>query len=839
MCFSRENKRLTISRLPHILSIKGVIGPLFCFFDRGVRKMNKDIRWFSEARATDVPFVGGKGASLGEMYSELSGEAGVPVPNGFSLMADAFCRYLQENGLVERISALLEDFHSKSFDQKLLEKTGNKIRGLVKNGIMPKDMEREILENYRKLCPNGEPIAVRSSATAEDKAEASFAGQHDSFMNVSGDESVMEAAKKCYASLFNDRAIQYRTDKGFASFDIAMAVVFQRMVRAGVDSGASGVMFTLDPNSGHENFIAIDSVWGYGDVIVQGQANPDKFFVSKNPKHAVVRKILGNKHHKEVDAHGRRESTKIIETTEEERSSYALSDEDVLVLSGYAAKIEAHYKVPMDIEWAKDGVTGEIFIVQARPETVESRKKGLIKEIYERVFSEEAPRVLVFGDPVGSKVGKGPVHIILDPDEMHSFKKGEVLVTNMTTPDWEPIMKIASAIITNLGGKTCHAAILSREFGVPAVVGCDTATEDLLNGQFVTASCAEGDKGLVYNGDIPFKKREIDMSDMELPKQTKLMLNLGNPEKAIAYAAQYSKMLAGVGLTRLEHALLAVIGIHPQAILNYAVLPDAVRRRIDERIKGHESPREFFVSELARAIATIAAAMYPRPVIVRTTDLKTNEFRGMIGGELYEKEEANPMIGFRGAVRYLSESYAPCFAMECEAIIRARTAMGLSNIEVMIPFIRTPENARDIIELLALNSLDRKTDPALRIIGMCELPSNIFLADEFLAYFDGFSIGSNDLTQLVFGLDRDAKTKGSSGINETHKAVRIAMQIAIDTCTSNGKYIGVCGEGSSNYPELAEFFVKHGASSVSVQHDRILDTIPLIVAAEKKFGLWS
>jgi pyruvate,water dikinase len=803
------------------------------------------IRRFSEIDRNDVPIVGGKCASLGEMFKNLSGEAGVPVPNGSSTTADMFRRFLQENNLIEPISVLLDDFHKQSFTQKLLEKIGHEIRGMVKNGVMPPYMKREILESYHEFCQNGEPVAVRSSATAEDGALASFAGQHDTFLNVEGDESVIDAVKRCFASIFNDRAIKYRMDVGFGSFDIALAVGLQRMVRSGCYNGAAGVMFTLEPNSGHKNFFVIESVWGYGEGIVAGKTNTDKFLVSKNPKHSLVRQVLGNKTSKVVDAHGKEAQTMTVSTSKKERESFSITDNDVMVLAGYAAKIEAHYSakaghsVPMDIEWAKDGVTGEIFIVQARPETVESRKAGLIKEIYERIFTEEVPRVLLSGNSVGAKVGKGAVHVIRDLKDMDSFQKGDVLVMDMTTPDCEPIMEIASAIITNKGGTTCHAAIISRELDVPAVIGCDSATDDLYDGQFVTVSCAEGDDGFVYEGDVSFKKREIDMAGMEMPRYTKLMLNLGNPGKAIHYAETYGPCIDGIGLARAEHTLTAECGIHPQAILNYETLSKDLQKEIDERIKGYRTPREFYISKLAQSMATMAAAVWPKKVIWRTTDLKTSEFKELIGGRLFEMDEPNPMMGWRGASRYLTPEYAPCFAMECEAIILARTEMGFTNIEVMIPFIRKPEDARDVITLLAANGLDRKTDPTLRIIGMYELPVNAFLADEFLAYFDGFSIGSNDMTQLIFGVDRDAKTKGSSGVNETHRGALVAMKMGIDACIKAGKPCGLCGEAVTNHPELAEFFVQCEISGMSVQHDRILDTIPLIVAAEKKFFVWS
>lgn len=798
----------------------------------------KYIKWFSEGEL-DVSTIGGKGSSLGKMYCELAGEAGVPVPNGFCLTADAFRRYLQFNELVEPIAIILRDFHQQPFTQKLLEKTGNKVRGMVKSDVMPQELKDEILTAYHELCLNGEPVAVRSSATTEDSPEASFAGQHDTFLNTAGDEAVMEATQKCYASLFNDCAINYRIDKGFGTFDIALAVVFQRMVRSGDDNGASGVMFTLAPNSGHRNFIYIDSLWGSGNVSVGGQANSDTYLVSQNPKHAVVRTVLGTKHYKEVNAHdGRGQTTKVIETSKKERNSFSLTENDVLTLAGYGSKIQKHYKnAPMDIEWAKDGVDGKLYIVQARPETVESRKTGLIQEIYERILSEEEPQVIVSGASAGSKVGKGPVRVIRDLKDMHTFKKGEVLVMDMTTPDCEPIMKIASAIITNRGGVTCHAAIVSRELGIPAIVGCDTATEDLTDGQFVTASCAEGEKGFVYGGDVPFRKREIDMSGMELPKRTKLMFNFANPEQAIDCAAKYP-CTDGVGLMRIEHTLLYEVGIHPQAILNYAILPKELQVKINERIKGCGNAREFYISKLSQAMMTIAAAVYPKPVIVRTTDLKTDEFAKLDGGYLYEKEEDNPLVGFRGVERYLDASYAPCFAMECEAIIRARS-MGFSNIWVMLPFIRTPEDACESIELLAANGLDRKTDLTLKIIGMYEIPAMAFLVHAFLQYFDGFSIGSNDLGLLTFGEDRSRKAKRRDGAEVTHRALLVPMKVAIDACVAQGKYVGICGEAVSYDPKLAEFFVENGATSISVQHDRILDTLEFIVAAEKKFGLWS
>jgi pyruvate,water dikinase len=831
-CFNGENKRLTISSLPHILSIKGLLNP-FCFFDRGVKKMNKYIRWFSDIRATDVPLVGGKNASLGEMYSQLDGGAGVPVPNGFAITRAGFDAFLTKNNLALPIIDLVREF---SPEKKNLSEIGNKIRSLIEDGEVPEDLEKEMTSAYRTLSGDTDiGVAVRSSATVEDNPKDSFAGQFETFLNVSGEHALLLYVKKCFASLFTDRGISYRQEKGYDPLNTGLSVGVQKMVRS--DKGASGVMFTLDTESGFRDVIFIQSSYGLGEMVVQGAVNPDTFYVFK-PMGALVRKILGSKKEKMIYAHGRSELTHIAKTSSEERDRFSLAENEVLTLSKYALAIERHYGRPMDIEWAKDGIDGKLYIVQARPETVKSREvSSRIRTQY--VLSKEKRKVIVSGGSVGERIACGTAQVILGPEDMDQFTPGGVLVTDMTDPGWEPIMRKASAIVTNRGGRTCHAAIIARELGIPAVVGCTDATKNISNRQMITVSCAEGEVGYIYDGKVSFVKEEVDVSNLQRPKQTQIMLNVADPTQAFSLAVKYGDLVYGVGLLRLE-LLLNKLGVHPRAITDYGSLKEETRAKIDLLTKGYKSPRDYYVSQIAEGVATIAAAFYPNPVIVRLSDFKTNEYRKLLCGDVYERHEENPMIGFRGASRYPHADFIECFNMECEAIYHVRYGMGLHNIKVMVPFVRTPDEGKRVLELLAQNGLKQeygaKEEFGVQIICMCEIPSNIIRADEFLALFDGFSIGSNDLTQLTLGVDRDSGVMGA-GLDERDPAVLWFMKTAAERCKHAGKYIGICGQAPSDYREITDFLVRCGVDSLSLNPDSVFKMLEVVAKAEKELGL--
>ncbi|MGF6286051.1 pyruvate,water dikinase [Pseudomonas sp. BT76 TE3572] len=766
----------------------------------------------------DVEHVGGKNASLGEMISNLAG-AGVSVPGGFATTAQAYRDFLELSGLNDQIHAALDALDVD--DVNALAKTGAQIRQWIMEAEFPEKLNAEIRTAFATLSA-GNPdmaVAVRSSATAEDLPDASFAGQQETFLNIRGVENVIRAAKEVFASLFNDRAISYRVHQGFDHKLVALSAGVQRMVRS--ETGTAGVMFTLDTESGFRDVVFITGAYGLGETVVQGAVNPDEFYVHKGTlaagRPAILRRNLGSKAIKmiygEVATAGK--SVKTIDVDKADRARFCLSDAEVSELAKQAMIIEKHYKCPMDIEWAKDGDDGKLYIVQARPETVKSRTSA---NVMERYLLKETGTVLVEGRAIGQRIGAGKVRIIKDVSEMDKVQPGDVLVSDMTDPDWEPVMKRASAIVTNRGGRTCHAAIIARELGIPAVVGCGNATQLLKDGQGVTVSCAEGDTGYIFEGELGFdiKKNSVDaMPDLPF----KIMMNVGNPDRAFDFAQLPN---AGVGLARLEFIINRMIGVHPKALLNYDGLPQDIKDSVDKRIAGYDDPVGFYVEKLVEGISTLAAAFTPKKVIVRLSDFKSNEYANLIGGKLYEPEEENPMLGFRGASRYISEAFRDCFELECRAIKRVRNEMGLTNVEIMVPFVRTLGEASQVIDLLAENGLARGEN-GLRIIMMCELPSNAILAEEFLEFFDGFSIGSNDLTQLTLGLDRD------SGIiahlfDERNPAVKKLLANAIQACNKAGKYIGICGQGPSDHPDLAKWLMEQGIESVSLNPDSVLET---------------
>lgn len=766
----------------------------------------------------DVEHVGGKNASLGEMISNLAG-AGVSVPGGFATTAQAYRDFLELSGLNDQIHAALDALDVD--DVNALAKTGAQIRQWIMEAEFPEKLNAEIRTAFATLSA-GNPdmaVAVRSSATAEDLPDASFAGQQETFLNIRGVENVIRAAKEVFASLFNDRAISYRVHQGFDHKLVALSAGVQRMVRS--ETGTAGVMFTLDTESGFRDVVFITGAYGLGETVVQGAVNPDEFYVHKHTlaagRPAILRRNLGSKAIKmiygEVATAGK--SVKTIDVDKADRARFCLSDAEVSELAKQAMIIEKHYECPMDIEWAKDGDDGKLYIVQARPETVKSRTSA---NVMERYLLKETGTVLVEGRAIGQRIGAGKVRIIKDVSEMDKVQPGDVLVSDMTDPDWEPVMKRASAIVTNRGGRTCHAAIIARELGIPAVVGCGNATQLLKDGQGVTVSCAEGDTGYIFEGELGFdiKKNSVDaMPDLPF----KIMMNVGNPDRAFDFAQLPN---AGVGLARLEFIINRMIGVHPKALLNYDGLPQDIKDSVDKRIAGYDDPVGFYVEKLVEGISTLAAAFYPKKVIVRLSDFKSNEYANLIGGKLYEPEEENPMLGFRGASRYISEAFRDCFELECRALKRVRNEMGLTNVEIMVPFVRTLGEASQVVDLLAENGLARG-DNGLRVIMMCELPSNAILAEEFLEFFDGFSIGSNDLTQLTLGLDRD------SGIiahlfDERNPAVKKLLANAIAACNKAGKYIGICGQGPSDHPDLAKWLMEQGIESVSLNPDSVLET---------------
>ncbi|EMB9230553.1 phosphoenolpyruvate synthase [Vibrio harveyi] len=780
--------------------------------------MQKNTLWFNGLSMDDVDKVGGKNASLGEMVSNLA-NVGVSVPNGFATTSYAFNQFLDHEGLDERIHQLLDELDVE--DVEALRKTGATIRQWVLEAPFPADLEQDIRDNYKELTDNHPEIsvAVRSSATAEDLPDASFAGQQETFLNVKGIDAVLEATKHVYASLFNDRAISYRVHQGFNHRGISLSAGIQRMVRS--DKASSGVMFTLDTESGFDQVVFITSSWGLGEMVVQGAVNPDEFYVHKPMLEAgqypIVKKTFGSKQIKMIYSNSQEigKQVEIIDTSVEERNAFSLNDEEIKELAKQAMIIEKHYQRPMDIEWAKDGIDGKLYIVQARPETVCSQSEQNVIERYE--LSNKAD-VLVEGRAIGQRIGKGPVRLVDSLDQMSLVQDGDVLVTDMTDPDWEPVMKKASAIVTNRGGRTCHAAIIARELGIPAIVGCGDATSKLTDGETVTVSCAEGETGYVYQGELHFEVKRSAVDELPL-LPTKVMMNVGNPDRAFDFAQIPNE---GVGLARLEFIINKMIGIHPKALLNFDAQSYELKAEITERIRGYKDPIDFYVSKLTEGIATIASAFWPKRVIVRMSDFKSNEYSNLVGGKGYEPHEENPMLGFRGASRYISPVFEDCFELETQAIKRVRNEMGLKNVEIMIPFVRTPSEAASVIDLLAKFDL-RRGDQGLKVIMMCELPSNAVLADEFLKYFDGFSIGSNDMTQLTLGLDRDSGDVAHL-FDERNPAVKAMLQMAIDAATKAGKYVGICGQGPSDHDDLAEWLMEQGISSVSLNPDTVIDT---------------
>jgi pyruvate, water dikinase len=774
---------------------------------------------FQELRADDVETVGGKNSSLGEMISQLAA-SGVRVPGGFATTAHAFREFLKQGGLDTRIHAALDALNPD--DVRALAATGKQIRDWVVATPLPAALEAAIREHYAKLlAESGGPIsvAVRSSATAEDLPDASFAGQQESYLNVEGVEDVLDRIKHVFASLYNDRAISYRVHKGFVHANVALSAGVQRMVRS--DTGASGVMFSIDTESGFDQVVFITSSYGLGETVVQGAVNPDEFYVHKPMlaagKYPIIRRNIGSKLIKmEFTKPGEPGRVKTVDVPVVDRNRYSLNDNEVIELAKYAQIIEAHYKRPMDIEWGRDGGDGKIYILQARPETVKSQQSAHDVQLRYKLKGEG--KVLVTGRAIGQKIGSGRVRVVREVSEMDTVQPGDVLVADMTDPNWEPVMKRASAIVTNRGGRTCHAAIIARELGIPAVVGSGDATDLLAEGAMVTVSCAEGDEGKIYDGLLETDVEEVKRGAMPaIP--VKIMMNVGNPQLAFDFCQIPNE---GVGLARLEFIINNNIGVHPKAILDYPNVDADLKKAVESVARGHASPRAFFVDKVAEGVATIAAAFWPKPVIVRLSDFKSNEYRKLIGGSRYEPEEENPMLGFRGASRYIAASFAECFAMECEAMKRVRNTMGLTNVELMIPFVRTTKEAAAVVDLLAKHGLKRGQD-GLRVIMMCELPSNALLAEDFLEHFDGFSIGSNDLTQLTLGLDRDSGLV-AEGFDERDPAVKVLLERAISACRAKGKYVGICGQGPSDHPDLAQWLMQQNISSISLNPDTVVQT---------------
>jgi pyruvate,water dikinase len=776
------------------------------------------VAWLKDLRMTDLEQVGGKNASLGEMMSGLAA-AGIRVPGGFATTAQAFREFLSANSLDKRIEECVKKLDTN--DVKALEASGAEIRSRILKASFPVAFEREIRTKYQELTSQTSTetsFAVRSSATAEDLPEASFAGQQETFLNIRGIDNVLEAIRHVFASLYNDRAISYRAHHGFDHAAVALSAAVQQMVRS--DLGASGVTFTLDTESGFRDVVFITSAYGLGELLVQGAVNPDEFYVHKpmleKGRPAIVRRTLGSKLQKMVfgksDKAGK--STRVVDVTEAERNSFSLKDDEVLELARYAVAIERHYGRPMDIEWAKDGADGRIYVLQARPETVKSRTR----DVEERYALKGSSRTLLSGRAIGHKIGSGTVRVVPDASQMARVKKGDVLVTDMTDPNWEPVMKLAAAIVTNRGGRTCHAAIIARELGIPAVVGCGDATSKLKDGQPVTVSCAEGDTGNVFEGLLPFEVSSRERGEMpRIP--VKIAMNVGNPELAFEFAQLPN---AGVGLARLEFIINNEIGVHPRACLEYADLPSTLKKKLDEKSKGYPDARSFYRDKLVEGVATIAAAFWPKPVIVRLSDFKSNEYKKLLGGERYEPDEENPMLGWRGASRYIAPDFRECFEMECAALKKVRDELGLANVELMVPFVRTVSEAKAVLKLLAENGLERGKN-SLKIVMMCELPSNAILAEEFLELFDGFSIGSNDLTQLTLGLDRDSGLVAES-FDERDAAVKAMLAMAIRACRKHGKYVGICGQGPSDHPDLARWLMEQGIDSLSLNPDTVVST---------------
>ena len=794
------------------------------------------IRWFAETSIADVPLVGGKNASLGEMYQALASR-GVQVPNGFAITAEAYWHFLKSTGTDKKVRALLDRL--KPDDTQSLRETGQAIRQSIIAAELPADLQSAIVEAYDKLSQGSEKsidVAVRSSATAEDLPDASFAGQQETYLNVLGRPQLLETCKRCFASLFTDRAISYRRHKGFDDFKIGLSIGVQQMVRS--DLATSGVMFSIDTETGFRNAVLINAAYGLGENVVQGAVNPDEYLVFK-PTLAegfrpILQKRLGNKEFKLIYDLGGGRMTRNVPVPPEDRARFAISDDEILTLSRWACIIEDHYSkkrgafTPMDMEWAKDGNTGELWIVQARPETVQSQKEVNVQEVYSL---NKKGTILVRGRSVGEKIGQGPVHVITHASHLEQFREGEVLVTDKTDPDWEPTMKKAAAIVTNRGGRTCHAAIVSRELGLPAVVGTENGTETLKNGQMVTVSCAEGDEGHVYEGELEFQVKTLDMRGLSRPV-TKVMMNIGNPEEAFRLSFLPND---GVGLAREEFIISTYIKIHPQALLDYDRLTDVdAKREIDRLTVGYADKPQYFVDKLAQGVATIAAAFYPKDVIIRLSDFKTNEYANLIGGKPYEPTEENPMLGFRGASRYYNDRYREAFGLECRAMKKVRDEMGLRNLKLMIPFCRTVEEGRRVLVEMSQHGLNRGEN-GLEVYVMCEIPSNVILADQFSEIFDGFSIGSNDLTQLILGVDRDSEIVAHV-FDERNPAVTTMIANVIKRAKANGRKIGICGQAPSDYPEFAEFLVEQGIDSISLNPDSLLKTTLKIVEVEKKLG---
>lgn len=780
--------------------------------------MAEYVAWFQDLGKNDVETVGGKNASLGEMISGLA-NAGVSVPGGFATTAQAYRDFLAHNDLTNRINSALDALDVDDVNE--LAKVGAQIRQWIVEAPFQPKLEERVRSMFAELS-NGNPdlaVAVRSSATAEDLPDASFAGQQETFLNIRGVDNVLVAIKEVFASLFNDRAISYREHQGFDHAQVALSAGIQRMVRS--ETGAAGVMFSLDTESGFRDVVFITASYGLGEMVVQGAVNPDEFYVHKSTleagRPAVLRRNLGSKAQKMIYGTEAKagKSVQIVEVDDAETQRFCITDEQVEELAKQVLIIEKHYEHPVDVEWALDGDDGKLYIVQARPETVKSRSDA---SVMERYLLKQKGQVLVEGRAIGQRIGAGKVRIVTSLKDMDKVQPGDVLVTDMTDPDWEPVMKRAAAIVTNRGGRTCHAAIIARELGVPAIVGCGDATEVLKDGQEVTASCAEGDTGNIYEGLLQFDVQRNSIDSMpDLP--FKVMMNVGNPDRAFDFASLPNQ---GVGLARLEFIINRMIGVHPKALLNYADMPDDVKSAIDARTAGYAGPVEFYVAKLVEGISTLAAAFHPEKVIVRMSDFKSNEYANLIGGKMYEPDEENPMLGFRGASRYVSDNFRDCFELECRALKQVRDVMGLTNVEIMIPFVRTVGEAEQVLSLLAQNGLKRGEN-GLRVIMMCELPTNALLAEDYLEFFDGFSIGSNDLTQLTLGLDRDSGIV-SHLFDERDPAVKKLLGMAIDACNKAGKYIGICGQGPSDHPDLAKWLMERGISSVSLNPDSVLDT---------------
>lgn len=792
-------------------------------------KKKKFILWFKEIGIKDVPSVGGKNASLGEMYSKLS-RKGVPIPNGFAVTAEAYDYFITTTGVKKQIKEILKDLNTKDIHN--LQARAKAVREAILKAEFPEDLKAQIIEDYKKLSQEfrvkNVDVAVRSSATAEDLPDASFAGQQDTYLNIEGGVELLDACRRCMASLFTDRAISYRTDKGFDHFKVKLSITVQKMVRS--DLATSGVMFSIDTESGFRGTVLINAIYGLGEYIVQGMVNPDEYYVFKPTLKKgfkpIISKTVGLKSKKLVYDSQAKSNVKNMPVAKSDQTRFALSDKEILQLASWAAQIEDHYKKPMDMEWAKDGRTGQLFIVQARPETVRSQDDPNTLIEYE---IKERGKIAAIGASVGNKIGQGKVHIIKDAKNIDKFKAGEVLVTEMTDPDWEPIMKIASAIVTNSGGRTCHAAIISRELGIPCVVGTKNGTEKLKNGQNVTVSCAEGERGFVYNGLLKYAVKKTNLKNFKRSK-TKIMMNIGNPEMAMSQSFIPNE---GVGLAREEFIISNYIRIHPLALLNFSKVKDPkVISIIEEATAAYKSKPQFFVDKLAEGVARIAAAFYPKDVIIRLSDFKSNEYASLIGGTQFEPEERNPMIGWRGASRYYSPKYLPAFVLECKALVKVRKEMGLKNLKIMVPFCRTVEEGKKVLKIMADNGLKRGVD-GLEVYVMCEIPSNVILADKFCEIFDGFSIGSNDLTQLTLGVDRDSELV-SHVYDERNEAVKELVSRVIAVAKKNKRKIGFCGQAPSDFSDFAQFLVREGIDSISLNPDSVIKTMIAIKQTESK-----